>query len=93
MKLPCLGSSGTKAMSRRTTPGSIGRDTFSHSERADSSDLAGCTDPNNGRVVRVRDRAAVSETKCLRLTSEESEEEEEALAILLKRGRDREVRQ
>ena len=68
-------------MSRRTTPGSIGRDTFSHSERAGSSDLAGCADPNEG-MVRARDSAAVSETKCLRL----SEEEEEALGT--KRGRE-----
>lgn len=39
---PWFKSSGTKAMSRRTTPGSMGRYTLPHSERASSSALAAC---------------------------------------------------
>lgn len=54
-------------MSRRTTPGSIGRKTLSHSERGTSSALAGRgerpTPSNGGRTMA----AAVSAINCLRL--------------------------
>lgn len=65
--IPWLGSSGTKEMSRSTTPGSIGRKTLSHSERGASSALAGrgerLTPSNGGRAMA----AAVSAINCLRL--------------------------
>lgn len=57
-------------MSRRTTPGSIGRKTLSHSERGVSSALATGrgerltpTPSNGGRIMA----AAVSAINCLRL--------------------------
>lgn len=66
--LPWLGSSGTKAMSRSTTPGSIGRYTLSHSER-DSSDFANWEGTNT-------DIAVVSAMNCLLVLLDTSTEEE-----------------
>lgn len=50
-------------MSRSTTPGSMGREIFSHSE-SDSSDLAGKSKPRKGEREIA---AAVSAIKFLRL--------------------------
>jgi hypothetical protein len=55
-------------MSRRTTPGSMGRYTLSHSESA-SSDLAG------GAARRDNEIAAVWDANSLRLREEEEEED------------------
>lgn len=72
-------------MSRRTTPGSIGRETFSHSERDGSSDLAGCTNPNKG-VANDTEIAAVSATNRLRQSRDCWIEEEEEQALVMKRN-------
>lgn len=84
-KKPWLGSSGTKAMSRRTTPGSTGRYTLSHSDSGGgSSDLAGdsCSWREATERGTMAAAEAVSEMNWRRVLSEE---EEEALGMRRKR--------
>lgn len=73
-ELPRLGSSGTKAISRRTTPGSMGRNTLSHSDNC-SSAFASFTGPT--MEESESDTAADWYRSCLRFRDKEEDEDDD----------------